>query len=162
MEYASTNLKETGETVGSGRSYQIVFWLKPEGSRGDFPQETYDKILRAITVSGGALVSEVKPSKKQLAYPIRHLRQAFFGEILADLPPAAPASIVETLRHEDSILRLNIFKFEEKIAPAPRLRRRFQKISLGPKVAAAERRSEAPAKVDLEALDKKLEEILKT
>lgn len=140
------------------KNYEIAYLLSPS-----VPEE--EVLTRAGKIS--ALIEEQKgvtrhlqqPRKHRLSYAIKKERNAYFGWTTFRLMPEHIAGLEKKLKSESSLLRYLIVEEETRLK-APVFRTPVAKPGM-PKTTAIPREAEAAKeKLDLEALDKKLEEIL--
>lgn len=129
-------------------TYEIAFLIAaPEA--GEKVRSTLLRYQANITFQGA--VNQVR-----LAYPIKKHESAFFGFIQFSAPREAVVKLQEEFNREDAVIRFMIIKPSEKNPekPAPRA----PAVSGAPEPKVAEPRE---AFTTNEALEKKLEEILK-
>lgn len=141
------------------KNYELAYLLSPSLEEADALAHTA-KIAGLIQDAGGVTRKSEAPRKRSLAYPIRKSRQAYFGWITFNAESGAIGTIEKKIKDLKEMLRH--FIVEEEVETRP--------ISLRtvPYSGAAMRAPHAPPreaekideKLDLEALDKKLEEIL--
>lgn len=140
------------------KNYEIAYLLFPS-----VPEEEIliyaGKISALIEKQQGIIKHLHEPKKQRLSYAIKKERNAYFGYTTFCLMPEHIAGLEKKLKSESSLLRYLIVE-EEMRLNAPVFRTTPAKPGM-PKINAIPRESEAPEeKLDLEALDKKLEEIL--
>ena len=104
------------------------------------------------------------PQLKQLAYPIKKERNAYFGYIQFELPKDLLVHLEEDLRLNDDFVRfmvLGIKPKEKQKAPSITFRKPIKKEEEKSKTQEATKKEPQKEKViSLEELDKKLNEIL--
>lgn len=132
-----------------------------------FPSISEEEVL-TLTGELGASVENVKglirhneaPKKIKLFYPIKKEDSAYFGWITFNFTGDNIESLNKKLKGIPQILRYLLV--EEEIEKRPAFIRPFMPLKTAPRKAKAVPRPEVEAveKLDLEALDKKLEEIL--
>jgi ribosomal protein S6 len=153
------------------RSYEIGFMARDE--------KGVAAVLERVKAHGGEITLEGPVEEMALAYPIKKQTQARFGFIHATMVPAEIPVLNQELERTDSVLRFLIMT-PPFIKPAPRQipegRMRDGSASVSgassassaPMSSGTTRREEsaprtasAPAPLSNEALEKKIEEILK-
>lgn len=117
------------------------------------------KITQAITNNQGTIRHAEEPHRRQLSYPINKEEQAYFGWTTFNILPSNVGTVKKAVESDNNILRHLIT--EEVINARPIQPMRLRTIQASPSVKPILREDEAGGeKLDLEALDKKLEEIL--
>lgn len=135
------------------RNYEIAYLLSP-----NVPEEevlTYSSKLTALIEDNKAVVKYVEtPKKRKLSFPIKKERNAYFGWATFSSSPENLKDIGNKIKVMDGLLRYLIVEKEKReplIRPMRQLRTEH---------TAAQPTGIPEEKLDLEALDKKLEEIL--
>jgi small subunit ribosomal protein S6 len=123
------------------RYYQLAYLLSPELKKEEI--EKIKKDLASFFEKEGILDKVEEPLKRTLFYPIKKKTEAFLGTIYFYLEPEKIKELEKELKKEEKILRYLIVS--EK----------------APKKVKVEGRIKKPEKVELEEIEKKLEEILK-
>lgn len=138
------------------RNYEIAYLLNPSVPEGEVGTHT-GKISAIIEAKKGHVRFAEEPKKRKLAYPVKKERTAYFGWTTFTAVSSAITEIDKNIKQEQNILRHLIV--EEKIERRPTAR-----FSMPMRESRVRRETPAEPKVeerlDLEALDKKLEEIL--
>ncbi len=126
--------------------YEATYLIDPDlASEG--VKSLQEKIKTWIEEEKGSLTKAHHPMQKELAYPIKKKNTAFMASLTFDLSPLNLQNIEKKMKEESAILRYLILKKEpEKLTGKAAPRRRSTRL---PK-----------AKVELEEIEKKLEEIL--
>jgi len=140
------------------KNYEIAYLLSPS-----IPEEevlTHTRNLSTIIEEQKGTVKHLQePKKQKLSYPIQKERNAYFGWITFRLTPDSVAALEKKLKVYPHILRYLVVEEETRLrAPVfrtPTARPMGQKSPTVPREA-----EKGDEKLDLEALDKKLEEIL--
>lgn len=142
------------------KNYELAYLLIPTVSEEELAKTTHS--LAGLIESAKGLVRHVEmPKKRILAYPVKKKREAYFGWITFRLIPERIRAIVKNLKEKKEIVRYLIVEKERESRP-----QLLRPMALRPPVRRrkAEIKEITPpppeAKLDLEALDKKLEEIL--
>lgn len=135
------------------------------------------KVRESIENAGGKILLDDSLGKKKLAYPVKKIHQGYYLLNHFELEPARLSSLDRNLRLTDEIIRHIIVKYEAKtVFKIEKIREGLQASSdifpregMTERVAPpkqepkkAEEKTEEKEKVNLEDLDKKLDEILKT
>lgn len=116
-----------------------------------------EKITALIKEKGGVLdLNQTSPIKKRLIQPIKKNTAAYVQTFNFNLEPEKLNSLKKTLENNPDILRILLVKKEMK-KEKPIKRRKIKEIAQAP---ILERKEKAEEKVELEKIDKKLEEIL--
>ena len=123
------------------RYYQLAYLLSPELKKEEI--EKIKKDLASFFEKEGILDKVEEPLKRTLFYPIKKKTEAFLGTIYFYLEPQKIKELEKELKKEEKILRYLIVS--EK----------------APKKVKVEGKIKKPEKVELEEIEKKLEEILK-
>ena len=140
------------------KNYEFAYLLSPTLAEEE-ALIYVGKLSKIIEEAGGRIRRTEKPRKQKLAYDIKKQRNAYFGWTTFSLLPDAVAKLEKRLKTEN-ILRFLIAEEEESHARPQILRvipSRPVPTHTPAQLHPAEKQEE---KLDLEALDKKLEEIL--
>lgn len=141
--------------------YEVGFLLAPELNEEEVAGAV-GTIRASVEESGGMLESATDPKLQRLAYPVNKKTQAYFGALYFLLSPSAIGEVDTAMKRNTAVLRHLVAK-RIKEEPRPLLRqpviRKETPLALNTPVqepsAAREEKS-----VDVEAIDKKLDEIL--
>jgi ribosomal protein S6 len=129
------------------RKYEISFYLDSEE---DFSQ------IKSILESGGAInLTDCKPEKMQLSYPIKKRKFAFFGSLNFEAEPEAIQNVKNKLDIEKKLIRYMILRVED-FHQKEQKSRSFKKMADG----GSENRLNGGSVLTNEVLEKKIEEIL--
>jgi small subunit ribosomal protein S6 len=123
------------------RYYQLAYLISPELKKEEI--EMVQKDLTSFIEKEGVLDKVETPLKRMLFYPIKKKTEAFLGAIYFYLEPQKIKDLERKLKEEEKILRYLIVS--EKT----------------PKKIKIEKKLKKPEKVELEEIEKKIEEILK-
>lgn len=142
------------------KNYEVAYILSP-AVKEDEVLNSAAKLSTAIEEAGGMVRRVETPKKRRLAYPIEKQTTGYFAWTTFTAAPAAVAMLDKKVKEIPEVLRHLIVEEEVEtrvpyIRPAP-LRRAPTLQPIGATPAADAQPEE---KLDLEALDKKLEEIL--
>lgn len=142
------------------KKYELAYLLSPAVG-DDNVLELAHKLTKTVEESRGIIRHQENPRKRRLAYPVNKEREAYFGWLTfsADI---GEASIIEKKLKTFSELLRHLLVEEEEIpvqpirafVPRTATSLKPRPITHGPEIA----KPEEP--LDLEELDKKLEEIL--
>lgn len=146
------------------KNYELAYLLSPS-----LPEEDVlgvaGKISALIEGSSGAIRRVEPPKKRRLAYPVKKERLAYFGWTTFAAAPAMVAGLDKKTKEMTEVLRHLIV--EEEIETRRPILRTFAPGAGRPAPVAGASGPEVPReqedqgeKLDFEALDKKLEEIL--
>ena len=135
------------------KNYEIAYLLSPSVQEEEVLMHV-GKLTSIIEEAKGTVKHVQEPKKRKLAYPVNKELTAFLGWTRFAMPKEEVAQLEKKVVLQPMILRHLIV--EEQINKRPS---RFR--TGAPRVAAQGSKEERPTeKLDLEALDKKLEEIL--
>lgn len=139
------------------KNYEIAYLLSPSISEEEVLTHA-EKLNALIEEQKGTVKHFQEPRKHKLSYPIQKERNAYFGWSTFRLAPDAVTQLKKKLNEYPHVLRYLIVEEETRLrAPVFRTPTRpmSQKSPTIPREA-----EKGDEKLDLEALDKKLEEIL--
>ena len=137
------------------KQYEIAYLISPKTKEEDVFGEA-GKITGFIQATASGLIGHIaEPKQIRLAYPINKSRDAYFGWTRFTINPETLADFEKKLKLEKAIMRYLIVEAEEEPI---RIRIMRPKVPLTmPKPSEP---SPAEEKVNMEELDKRLEEIL--
>jgi small subunit ribosomal protein S6 len=93
------------------RDYEVTILLKPTLSEKELAKE--EKAVFEIFEKVGAKISKkLEPVKKNLAYEIAKLREAFYVYFEAEVKPEELANVEQKLKLQENIVRYLIVKSE--------------------------------------------------
>ena len=144
------------------KNYELAYVLSPTVPEDAVLTEA-EQLTALISDAGGIIKRSETPKKRRLAYPIQKATSGYFAWISFSMAPAAVAALEKKIKEHKNLLRHLIVEEEiETRVPYVRpqgVRRApaMQKTAPSP-MSAPEQPPEE--KLDLETLDKKLEEIL--
>ncbi len=151
MKQEITKEEKTGKFF-----YELSFWLKPQLEEEEVLQKI-SQIQRIIQEEGGYNVEASLPKLKLLAYPIKKETSGYFIYIQFEISPEKLLAVEKKLKQEQDILRYLIVKREKRktslFSPVRKKKER--------KTISTRTEPEKITAVDLQELDKKLDEILK-
>ena len=138
------------------KKYEITYLLAPSIAE-DALANTVQAIHTAIEEEKGFISHSESPRKRHLAYPVGKETSAYFGWTRCTLPPNAISAVEKKIKADPSVIRHIIVEDTIPAMAPPRMPR-----MMPPTMPAAlpKREEEADERLDLEGLDKKLEEIL--
>lgn len=156
--------ENTKEDIRAKRNYEISFWLSSE-LNDDKLEESFNKIKGVITKLGGIIGLSQLPQLKQLAYPIKKEMNGYFGYFQFMISPNHLKDIKSVLDKENIILRYLIIALPASTKEI-RTKSHFRpKENVSQKIKEPENitppKQKESSEVDMKALDKKLNEILK-
>ena len=136
--------------------YELTYLASPEIS--DENLSALKEKVAAFVQKKGEILGEVRPpAKRILGYPIKKRKSAFLATFNFSAPPDLVNDLKKMLDEEREILRyLIIIKREPAKAEAPPIPEKFKKEIKKPTVPTRPKEK----KVELEEIEKKLEEIL--
>ena len=140
------------------RQYEIMFILSPELKEEHFVSFE-EEIKTTIEKLGGTLKKKGVPERRNLAYPIKKFQSGYYLVINFLISPEKLKELPPTLKHKKEILRyITVLVPEKKLRPVSR-----KKVEpKTEKVEKPQKKITKEGKIQLEEIDKKLEEILGT
>ena len=151
--------------IDENKNYEIGFLIKSESDR--------EEIIKALKDSQFSIIGEGQTQRIKLAYPIKKETFAYFSYLHFSGQPADIQNLNNKLKTGAKILRFSIVpqpiakesRFSESAAPAQQRgfseRPKIQETPFQASVHQPPRETSAPEALSNEALEKKLEEILK-
>lgn len=139
------------------KKYELAYLLSPAVAEEEVLVVS-GKLARMIEDAGGMIRHQETPQKRKLAFLVKKERNGYFGWTTFTAATEAIGALEKTLKAAENLLRHIIVAEKEIVQPV----RTFMPRPLitprtRPPAVPAERPEE---KLDLEELDKKLEEIL--
>ena len=147
--------------MDESRSYELAYLLSP--AIGDENTLAYaQKLSSVIEDHKGVVKHAEQPRKRKLAYPIKKEHSAYFGWTTFQAAPRSMATIDKKIKVQEGLLRHMITEEDEQVQmPAFRSFSGIRSPVGIPMQHVIPREAEQKdERLDLEALDKKLEEIL--
>ena len=138
------------------RYYELTFIANPTLEQKEI-ENLINSVKEDILVLGGEIKNELQPKAIQLAYPIKKFKNAYLVSFDLEIEAQKSEELKKKLDQKEEILRYILFKKQApKITP--------QKESVQSPSSKTEKEKtkkiKKPVKVELEEIDKKLEEIL--
>lgn len=143
------------------KNYELAYLLAPSLNNGEI-LTSEQKLSALIEQAGGVIRRKEAPKKRNLAYPIKKKTQGYFGWTTFRIASDALADLQKKIKGEN-LLRSMITEEEEETRPLFQLRaprRALAGIGLRTRTPREREPAKPEERLDLEALDKKLEEIL--
>lgn len=145
------------------KNYEIAYLIAPSASE-DEVFGIAGKISSAVQEAHGAVKKIEEPKKIRLAYFIKKHLDAYFGWTTFAMHPDNLAAFEKKIKEEKGIIRFLLTLHDERIGHSRPQPVRLKEVARAPKEpmmkpAASAPKEEKPA-MDIEALDKRLEEIL--
>ena len=140
------------------KNYEIAYLLPSTVPEEEVLTHT-GKITALIEGQKGIIKNVQEPRKQRLSYAINKERNAYFGWTTFRALPEQIAGLEKKLKIQEGILRYLIVEEETRLK-APVFRTPTGKPGAQKSPAVPREAEKAEEKLDLEALDKKLEEIL--
>ena len=144
------------DTGKDNKKYEIGFLAEEEGFK--------DKLIKLIGDFGGEIFDNGNMSRIRLAYPIKKETSALFGYFYFSCQPETIKKINDNLRLNSEILRYIIIAepvIQQPIQLAPRKVKRVVLVEKAAEIKPEIKKSKLQPILSNEALEKKLEEILK-
>lgn len=145
------------------RQYELAYLLSPSIPEEEALGHTH-KLNNLIEEGRGLIQHAEQPSRRRLAYPVKKERNAYFGWISFRCEPAHITLLEKRLKTQSDLLRFMVVQQDEQKVKPSHIK------SFAPRLQPARTQQQTPSmprepekaddKLDLEALDKKLEEIL--
>lgn len=141
------------------KSYELAYLFSPSITGEEVLAEA-GKFSVYINEAKGMVKHAESPKRRKLAYALNKEKEAYFGWTTFHAPPEHLPSLRKKLDGTQTILRYLLVEEEMEVRPviARPLIQRFRPAAIPSQPPAASEKPEE--KLDLEALDKKLEEIL--
>src|SRR3989344_8453775 len=142
------------------KNYELAYLLSPSIAEGEVLNYS-GKVSSLIEEEKGVVKRAEEPRKRMLSYPVNKQKNGYFGWTVFSMLPDAVNGLQKKLKTKEFFLRYLIT--EEEIEKHPSLIRPFpsrRPAVSKPKVIRKPDETKPEEKLDLEALDKKLEEIL--
>ena len=139
------------------KNYELAYLLSPSVSQEEVLTQA-GKLTSLIEESKGMIRKVEEPRKRVLAYPVKKQTSAFFGWTTFSMAPEFVPGFEKKLRGQERVLRYMLVE-EEEMEVRPFMFRTARTPAPRPRPIPREA-PKADEKLDLEALDKKLEEIL--
>lgn len=156
------------------KSYELTYFLSPDESEISARAEKIKKIISDI---GGNIISGTPPQKRKIGQPIRKKTSGYLGILNFEIEPAAIDELKKNLKMERGILRYMMIRKKTADHSTISFLKKTKKTNIVTKVPAPQkdeisvqekrtRPEEKPTakeseKIQIEELNKKLEEILK-
>ena len=144
-------------------NYELSFWFSSRLNEEEI-EKKFNNLLKQLEKLGALIIFSQSPQLKQLAYPIKKERNAYFGYIQFELSKDLLVHLEEDLRLNDDLVRfmvLGVKPKEKQKAPSITFRKPIKKEEEKSKTQEATKKEPQKEKViSLEELDKKLNEIL--
>jgi len=150
----------------NNNNYELSFWLSSRLEEKAIEQK-FNNLLKQLEKSGALIIFSQSPQLKQLAYPIKKERNAYFGYIQFGFSKDSLVSLEEELRIDNDLIRfmlLNIKPKEKQEDSRPAFRKpvfKKERKEEKPSFAKTIEDKKEEKVISLEELDKKLSEILK-
>lgn len=141
------------------KNYELAYLLPPSIAEEEVLAHANKLSVAIEGVKGIAKHAEI-PRLRQLAYPIKKQDKAYFGWITFRMDPTAAAELDKKLRGANLLRYMLLQRDEIKLRERPIFRERAVE-GTAPTAGETPREQEnKEEQLDLEALDKRLEEIL--
>lgn len=144
------------------RLYDLSFWIIDDQS-GNAPVPFFETVKGYVAKAGGAIVSERSPEKRDLAYPIKKQKSAWWTEVQFQLDPSKLAGLKDALKYEQQILRKLVVVVPERSKIRERqLQQRREKQARWQETKARMVEEQKEVQQPAVDLDTKLKEILQS
>lgn len=141
----------------SSKNYEFAYLVPSSANEGEV-LTFVNKLSTLINETHGTIKRAEEPKKRKLAYPIKKQQEAYFGWTTFSMAPENVESLKKKLKGEEELLRYLLV--EEEIETRPQVFRAIPRPTVKPRPIPRAPEEKPVEKLDLEALDKKLEEIL--
>lgn len=140
------------------KNYELSYLFPPSITEGEILIRV-NKLSSLIEENKGIILATDEPKKRHLAYPVNKQKEAYFGWITFSMAPENIAGLSKGLKSQEGLLRHLLI--EKKVETIPRhILRVIPSQPAKPRITLPKGIERQAEKLDLEALDKKLEEIL--
>ena len=92
--------------------YKIDFWIR-ETPSGEIDSECLNKLQKKIEQVEGQTLEIIPPKNKKLAYKVKKIQEATWGEIIFQMPSEKLAKFLDSLKYDEEILRKIILEFRD-------------------------------------------------
>lgn len=143
------------------KNYELAYLLSPSISEGEILVEA-GKLNKLIEDTGGMIRRAEEPRKRRLAYPVKKEINAYFGWTTFNASGEAVVGITKKIKSFADLLRSMVTE-EVEIEFRPTVLRTIPSrpaAQRAPRTVTPQEPAAGEEKLDLEALDKRLEEIL--
>ncbi|MCD6114938.1 30S ribosomal protein S6 [bacterium] len=138
------------------RYYELTFIANPTLEQKEI-ENLINSVKEDILVLGGEIKNELQPKAIQLAYPIKKFKNAYLVSFDLEIEAQKSEEIKKKLDQKEEVLRYILFKKQ----PPKFIAQKEKSQAPSPKAEKTEpKKIKKPVKVELEEIDKKLEEIL--
>jgi len=142
------------------KNYEIAYLLAPSMTDEEALAQA-GKLSVLIESEGGVIRHLETPKKRKLMYAVNKQNSAYFGWTVFGVAPEAAARLSKTINAVPEVLRAMIVEHETETRQPYIIRPLVPRATGVPASRAIPREEQKPdEKLDLEALDKRLEEIL--
>jgi len=144
-------------------NYELSFWFSSRLEEKAIEQK-FDNLSKQLEKSGALIIFSQSPQLKQLAYPVKKERNAYFGYIQFELSKDSLMRLEEGLRLNNDLIRfmvLNMKPKEEQKVPRSTFSKSVFKEQKSKREEKVKDEFKEEKVISLEELDKKLSEILK-
>lgn len=142
------------------KNYEFAYLLRPSIPEAEV-SVVVAKLATIIREHNGTIRRQEEPRKRQLAYHVKKERLAYFGWITFSAPPEVLAGLKKKLGGETEVLRSLLVEEDMTKYSLPPRRTYTPRPTPSQAKLPARPSEETPAeKLDLDELDKKLDEIL--
>lgn len=139
------------------KNYELAYLLSPSLNEEE-ALTSGEKLTTLIEESKGMIRHAEAPRKRQFAYPVKKQKSGYFGWATFAIAPEYLTALGKKLKNQEGLLRY-LMTEEEKVEARPPILRVIPSRPAKPRPVPREA-PKPEEKLDLEALDKKLEEIL--
>src|SRR3989338_5410452 len=143
----------------SPKKYELAYLLSPAIAEEDTLNWT-GRIARIIEEAKGMVRHQENPRKIRLAYPVKKERSAYFGWITFTATPDLLSMLEKRMKTAENVIRHMVVEEEEIPVQPPRTFIPRPALPAKPRFPIPEAPKKEEERLDLEELDKKLEEIL--
>lgn len=141
-------------------NYELAYLLIPQLSEEEVLMHA-GKVSAVIEDTKGMIEHAEKPRLRRLGYPIKKATQAYFAWTDFTMNPESVTSLEKRLKEQQFVLRYMLIHREHTDMKRSRSRLQTGRTNSSAQPEKATKKEErAEEKLDLETLDKKLEEIL--
>lgn len=138
--------------------YELTYIINPNLSENELAAQV-DKVRGFIDQAGGKVKDEKILEKKRLAYPIKKQNFGFYVTINFEMLPENVAELERQIRFEPQILR-HLLIAEEMVRKTYRVPSSRQPKAKPTEIFKRPISEAASKKIEIEEIDKKLEELL--
>ena len=96
----------------ANKVYKIDFWIR-ETPTGEIDSNYVNKLKEKIEQAEGQTLEIIPSQNKKLAYQVKKIQEATWGEIIFKMSSVKLANFLDSLKYDQEILRKTILEFKD-------------------------------------------------